>query len=197
VKILIADDHQLVREGLKLLVSQLNPTFDFSEAEDFKSLKAVLRVGPLPAVAIIDLHMPGAELGEGVASISGEYPSLPLVVVSAFSSPDVIRKTLALSSVFAFVSKNGSPSAMELALNAALSRHKIGDASASTPAAKHTPDLLAPRLSAVRSLLREGKSNKAIALELGLSEGTVKNYMSEIFKMLKVTNRTQAARIDS
>ena len=66
------------------------------------------------------------------------------------------------------------------------------------PALLQGPDeqALAPRLVAVHALLRVGKSNKEIAYELDLSEGTVKNYMSEIFRRLKVVNRTQAARLD-
>ena len=60
------------------------------------------------------------------------------------------------------------------------------------------PDvLLTPRMEEVRQLLRQGMSNKLIASTLGLSEGTVKNYMSEIFRALNVSNRTQAAQLDA
>ena len=60
------------------------------------------------------------------------------------------------------------------------------------------PDVvLTPRMEEVRQLLRQGMSNKRIASQLGLSEGTVKNYMSEIFRALNVSNRTQAAQMDA
>jgi DNA-binding NarL/FixJ family response regulator len=60
------------------------------------------------------------------------------------------------------------------------------------------PDVvLTPRMEEVRQLLRQGLSNKRIASQLGLSEGTVKNYMSEIFRALNVSNRTQAAQMDA
>jgi DNA-binding NarL/FixJ family response regulator len=197
VKILIADDHQLVREGLKLLISQFYPELTFAEAYDYASLREQMRLHNDLQAAVIDLHMPGADQDYGLSSIANAHPSIPLVAVSAYSSSDVVRNALALPTVYAFVPKNGSTLCMQVALQAALKRDKIGEVTDAS--AKHktqSPDLLAPRLALVRSLLRQGMSNKAIAHELGLSEGTVKNYMSEIFKSLKVTNRTQAARID-
>jgi DNA-binding NarL/FixJ family response regulator len=196
VKILIADDHQLVREGLKLLIGQFDPALSFVEARDYASLRDQLLAHPTLAAAVVDLHMPGSDQGEGLQAIVKSHPLLPLVVVSAYSSPDVVRKALALPTVYAFVPKNGSSACMHTALKAALTHDKIGEVTDAPPEATHSPDLLAPRLAAVRALLREGKSNKVIANELGLSEGTVKNYMSEIFKSLKVNNRTQAARFD-
>jgi DNA-binding NarL/FixJ family response regulator len=198
LKILLADDHQLVREGLKLLIGQYGGTLEFIEAQDYPGLRAQLQLHLDINVAVVDLHMPGAEHGAALDALAHAYPKVPLVVVSAFSSPDVVRKVLALPSVCAFVPKNGSAACMYLAMQAALAGHKIGEVT-DAPPEQVAPSLqgLAPRLEAVRLLLREGKSNKRIAHELGLSEGTVKNYMSEIFKALKVSNRTQAAQFDA
>jgi DNA-binding NarL/FixJ family response regulator len=197
IQILIADDHQLVREGLKLLIDKFGDAPEFLEAHDYASLRAQLGAHPEVDLMVVDLHMPGADHGAGLEAISTDHPNTPLVVVSAFSSPDVVRKVLALPTVYAFVPKNGSSECMQRGMMAALQRRKIGEVSdASDNILPLAVDGLAPRLGAVRALLRAGKSNKAIAHELDLSEGTVKNYMSEIFKSLKVTNRTQAARFD-
>lgn len=196
LKILIADDHQLVREGLKLLIHQFGDAPVFFEAQDYASLRAQLMANPDLGLGVVDLHMPGAEHGAVLEALSAAHPHVPLVVVSAFSSPDVVRKALALPSVYAFVPKNGSSACMFLAIQAAMARNKIGEVTDAITAPVQAQDGLPPRLEAVRSLLRKGKSNKVIAHELGLSEGTVKNYMSEIFKALKVTNRTQAASFD-
>ncbi len=203
MQILIADDHQLVREGLKLLIGQFGGAPQFYEAQDYLGLCEQLRLHSSVDLAVVDLQMPGADHGMGLARVVSQYPRVPVVVVSAFSSPDIIRKALAWPSVYAFVPKNGSPECMRRAMLAALVHDKIGEV---TEPDKGLGDgfanpstaleVLAPRLEAVRTLLRQGKSNKVIALELGLSEGTVKNYMSEIFKSLKVRNRTQAARVD-
>ena len=196
VKILLADDHQLVREGLKLLIGQFGGAPEFLEAHDYASLRDQLRAHPEVDLAVVDLNMPGTNHGAGLESLASAYPAVPVVVVSAFTSPDTVRKVLVCPSVYAFVPKNGSPDCVRRAMQAGLARNKIGevnDASAETMQAAET---LPPRLVAVRALLREGKSNKMIAQQLGVGEGTVKNYMSEIFKALKVTNRTQAARFD-
>lgn len=196
MQILIADDHQLVREGFKLLIQQFGSATQFLEAQDYASLLAQLEANAGIDVVIADLHMPGASYSTSLELITRAYPSIPFVVVSAFSSPDVVRKVLDLPSVYAFVPKNGSPGNMQLAIQAALVRHKIGELNDAVAMPGFIKESLPPRLEAVRTLLREGKSNKAIAHALGLSEGTVKNYMSDIFKSLKVTNRTQAARND-
>ncbi len=178
------------------MITQFGYSPEFIEAHDYASLLAQLKAHPGLALAVVDLHMPGAKELAGLDTVVKAHPAIPLVVVSAFSSPDVVRKTLQRASVYAFVPKNGSPVCMQVAVQAALARDKVGEVSDAV-ALPVSPDVLAPRLQAVRDLLREGKSNKAIAYELGLSEGTIKNYMSEIFKSLKVTNRTQAARFDA
>jgi DNA-binding NarL/FixJ family response regulator len=196
VKILIADDHQLVREGLKLLIHQCSDAPEFLEAQDYASLRAQLMAHPDLALGVVDLHMPGAEHGAVLEALSAAYPHVPLVVVSAYSSPDVVRRALALPTVYAFVPKNGSSACMFRAMQAAMARQRIGEVSDALEETAPLQDGLPPRLEAVRNLLRKGKSNKVIAHELGLSEGTVKNYMSEIFKALKVSNRTQAASFD-
>lgn len=196
VKILLADDHYLVREGLKLLMAKAGSSLEFVEAVDFAGVHAQLAAHPMLDVAVLDLHMPGAGYQQELARVATDHPAVPLVVVSAFSTPSVVRQALAHASVYAFVAKNGSPGCMHTALQAALSRTHVGEVTDGAPAVASDADLLAPRLQAVRDLLRQGKSNKEIARQLGLSEGTVKNYMTSIFRTLKVANRTQAARAD-
>ena len=201
MQILIADDHALVRDGLKLVLLQLEAgaPVRFLEAGDFDSLRETLRRQPSVDLALVDLQMPGGQRGASLERISHEHPGLPLVIVSAFSSPDVVGKALALPGVFAFVPKGASHRCLLEAARAALARRKVGtvsDMPAPILPTQQDDAALAPRLQAVHALLRAGKSNKQIAHELSLSEGTVKNYMSEIFRRLKVVNRTQAARLD-
>lgn len=201
MQILIADDHALVRDGLKLVLQQLavNGALVFFEANDYQSLNEQIRAQPQLDFVIVDLQMPGAQRGTSLEAVSRNFPHLPLLVVSAFSSPDVVQKVLLLPSVYAFVPKGASHTCVLAAVRACLERRKAGEISdVPAPELLQGPDeqALAPRLLAVHALLRVGKSNKEIAYELDLSEGTVKNYMSEIFRRLKVVNRTQAARLD-
>lgn len=194
--VLIADDHALVRDGLRGLVAGVLGDVQFVEADDGDSLMQAACAGPLAGVALVDLNMPGMEKGFRLAELARLCPSLPLVVISALTSPDVVRRTLEISTVHAFVSKSAPSEQICAAIEAAMQGIKL-------PFALRVADIkrpelvLTPRMEEVRQLLRLGMSNKLIASTLGITEGTVKNYMSEIFKALNVSNRTQAAQLDS
>jgi DNA-binding NarL/FixJ family response regulator len=124
------------------------------------------------------------------------YPRLPLVAISALTSPDVVRRTLDIPTVHAFVPKSATGDHMRVAIDAALQGIRLMFVQ-DTVAAQPTADVrLTPRLEEVRVLLKQGMTNKRIAQTLNISEGTVKNYMTEIFRTLNVSNRTQAAQFD-
>ena len=139
--------------------------------------------------------MPGMERGLRLASLAREQPRLPLIVVSALTSPDVVRRALDVPSVCAFVPKSAGVARMREAIEAALQGRRLDPWLPDAAAAEALPDTgLTPRMQEIRALLRQGLSNKHIAQQLDLSEGTVKNYMSDIFRLLSVSNRTQAAQ---
>lgn len=194
--ILVADDHALVRDGIRNLVAHVLGEVRFVEAEDGVSLLQAAQREPLARLALVDLNMPGMEKGYRLAELAQRHPHLPVVVVSALTSPDVVRRTLEIATVHAFVAKSAPSGQIRAAIEAALQGIRLPFAQRIADAQR--PDLLlAPRLEEVRQLLRQGLSNKQIAGALGLSEGTVKNYMSEIFRALNVSNRTQAAQLDA
>jgi DNA-binding NarL/FixJ family response regulator len=193
--VLLADDHALVRDGLRSLVAGVLGEVDFVEAHDGDSLMKAAAAYPPPRLALVDLNMPGMERGFRLGELATRHPELPLVVISALTSPDVVRRTLRIATVHAFVPKSAPSEQMCQAIEAALSGRKL-------PffyrVSGHRPEvMLTPRLEEVRALLRQGMSNKQIASNLGISEGTVKNYMSDIFRALQVSNRTQAAQLDT
>ncbi len=194
--ILIADDHVLVRDGLKLLVASIVGHVRFVEAGDADSLLKMAALPPPPQVALVDLNMPGMDRGSRLAELAHRHPELPVVVISALTSPDVVRRTLALANVWAFVPKSATVHHMRTALQAAFDRQKPAFSQV-LPADSASQITLTPRLEEIRELLRQGMSNKQIASTLGIGEGTVKNYMGEIFRALNVTNRTQAAQFDA
>ena len=194
--VLIADDHALVRDGLKMLVTRILGDVRFLEADDADSLFAAARALPTPHLALIDLNMPGMDKGSCLAQLSRQHPLLPMVVISALTSPDIVRRVLEIDTVFAFVPKSATSEHMRAAMKAAMQGLKfpfthIEDANSVADL------LLSPRLQEIRGLLRQGMSNKLIANQLGITEGTVKNHMSEIFKVLNVSNRTQAAQFNA
>jgi DNA-binding NarL/FixJ family response regulator len=194
--VLIADDHALVRDGLRGLVASVLGEVHVVEADDGDSLMQAACDGPRARVALVDLNMPGMERGFRLAELARLCPSLPLVVISALTSPDVVRRTLEIPSVHAFVSKSAPSEQICAAIDAAMQGNKLPFA-LRVADAKRPELILTPRMEEVRQLLRLGMSNKLIASTLGITEGTVKNYMSEIFKALNVSNRTQAAQLDS
>ena len=192
--IVIADDHALVRDGFKLMVATLWPGVRVLEAADAATLRELARRLPQPALALVDLNMPGMDKGTGLALLARECPLLRVVVVSALTSPDVIRRALDLPNVYAFVPKSAGGQRMQQAIEAAHAGRRLPHVPPS--GAPPVDDRLTPRMEEVRQLVRQGLSNKQIARQLNLSEGTVKNYLTEIFRLLQVTNRTQAARSD-
>lgn len=192
--LLIADDHDLVRDGFKLMVAAMWPGAHIVEAADAATLRARARHLPEPALALVDLNMPGMDKGAGLALLARDCPRLRVVVVSALTSPDVIRRALDLPNVYAFVPKSAGGQHMRQAIEAALAGRRLAhEPPANAPLADGR---LTPRMEEIRQLVRQGLSNKQIARQLDLSEGTVKNYLTEIFRLLQVTNRTQAARYD-
>jgi DNA-binding NarL/FixJ family response regulator len=194
--VLIADDHALVRDGLKMLVTRILGSPKFIEADDADSLFAAARSLPTPCLALIDLNMPGMDKGSRLTQLSRQHPLLPMVVISALTSPDIVRRVFDIDTVYAFVPKSATSEHMRAAMDSAMQGLKfpfthIEDANAVADV------ILSPRLEEIRLLLRQGMSNKLIANQLGITEGTVKNHMSEIFKALNVSNRTQAAQFNA
>ncbi len=194
--ILIADDHALVRDGMRALVASVLGDVLCTEAADADSLMQAAGGDPPAQLALVDLNMPGMEKGFRLAELARRYPALPVVVISALTSPDVVRRTLELPNVFAFVPKSAPSDDLCTAMAAALRGQRL-PFNPRVADSRRPEVLLTPRMEEVRQLLRQGMSNKLIASTLGLSEGTVKNYMSEIFRALNVSNRTQAAQLDA
>ena len=191
--VLIADDHGLVREGIKLLVCRLLGSPQCLEAADAASLLRLVQTRRDIDLALVDLNMPGMEKGLRLQELARQPGCPALIVVSALTSPDVVRRVLALDRVCAFVPKSAGSGLMQQAMEAALQGRKLPFSG--LPDHKSEPMVtLTPRLEQVRALVRQGMSNKMIASTLGISEGTVKNHMTEIFRALNVSNRTQAAR---
>jgi len=205
MKILIGDDHLLFREGLRRLLEQLHAQADFVEAGTFGELVERARSGGPFDVVLMDLHMPGWPGFDGLNEVQSLQPGVPVVVISASEALSDIRGALD-HGVAGYIPKSSSVKVMMGALNLVFSGGiyvppgaLTFGAEASAPR-RRSHDLadrssgygLTQRQREVLECLRAGKSNKQIAYELGLSEGTVKIHVTAIFKSLGVKNRTQA-----
>lgn len=206
MRILIGDDHLLFREGMRHLLDQMAAKVAFVDASTFDEVLEHSRTGAPLELILIDLQMPGWPGFSGIADIRGLLPSTPVVVVSASESHADMRAALEHGAA-GYIPKSSSVKVMLSALNLVLSGgvyvppaalYTLGEEAPPPPAAtipldRHTVGHgLTQRQWEVLECLREGKSNKQIAMELGLSEGTVKIHVTAIFKSLGVRNRTQA-----
>ena len=197
MKVLIADDHPIVRDALMRTVQLIDPGVSVLQAPDFAGVIAVLD-GERPDLALIDLRMPGMEGIAGVRHIRGEYPGLTVVVASGEDDPAVVRSVLALG-VAGYLPKSEPPEVHLQALRLVLAGGTylppavIGDFRDGEPP-RPQPDAsgLTPRQLDVLRLLMRGEPNKLIARELRLAEGTVKLHIAAIRRALQARNRTEA-----
>lgn len=212
LKILVSDDHQLYREGLMLLASELGDNIEFSQAGTYPETMNAITAGEKFDLILVDLKMPLMGEMAGVASIVRECKNAQVVVVSAYESRENVEKAIEIGAA-GFLPKSAPATVMLSALRLVIAGETYfpaglqnGAPSVSLAAARaHSNaqsqtvyarlDLLTHRQRDVLALVGEGRSNKDIADALGISEGTVKVHVGAILKALGTTNRTQAALI--
>lgn len=201
MKTLLADDHPLMREGVRQVLSQLEPPVEIIDAHDYPSLFAQTALHADLDLALVDLNMPGFTGMQGIAQYRNRFPDIPLVILSASESPHDIRDALEAGAL-GYIPKAASTSVMLAALRQVLAGDLfvptcMGDrhaAARATPAgfkALEQTGLTARQLEVAR-LLARGCANKAIAGALAMSESTVKVHIAAIFRTLSVSNRTEA-----
>jgi len=177
------------------LVREVLGEVTFAEAHDAESLVRAARLHSGLRLALMDIMLQGMPSGSHLLELTRRYPRLPIIVVSALPSAEVLRRVGTIRSVRACVQKNAHMSRLRQAIQAVAQERKLPLAQTATGSALQAATLT-PRQEQIRGLLRQGLSNKVIANALGISEGTVKNHITEILRTLKATNRTQAARLN-
>jgi DNA-binding NarL/FixJ family response regulator len=198
-RLLIADDHPLFRGALREAVRGLFSGAAVAEAGSFEEVSAVLEHGGDIDLVLLDLSMPGVRGFSGLMYLRAQYPSLPIVVVSANDDPAVIRRCME------FGASGFIPKTLGIeALRAAVARVLQGEvftppdvdltrpSDAETTATIAKLATLTPQQVRVLMMLSAGLLNKQIAYELGVSEATVKAHVSAILQKLGVESRTQA-----
>lgn len=200
MKILIADDHALFREGLRQIVQSLADAASILEAHDWQSALAQVAQQPDIALALMDLTMPGMEAFTGLKTFLDRAETVPVVVISASENVLDMKRALDVGAMGYIAKSEARPvvlSALRLVLSGGiyvpprlvqspLSNHADGD--------RTQPFGLTPRQFEVLNALVQGKSNKQIARDLHLSDATVKAHVGAIFKTLNVNSRLQAIR---
>jgi DNA-binding NarL/FixJ family response regulator len=198
-RFVIADDHPLFRGALRTALSGLFPDAEVTEAGTFDETSALLEGGGDVDLVLLDLTMPGVQGFSGLMYLRAEYPSVPVVVVSANEDPAVIRRCMDFGAS-GFIPKTLGSETMRTAIRTVLDggvwTPPDFDLRAGTDA--ETAQLVArlgtltPQQVRVLMMLSAGLLNKQIAYELGVSEATVKAHVSAILQKLGVESRTQA-----
>ncbi|TWB30921.1 response regulator transcription factor [Nitrospirillum bahiense] len=189
MNILIGDDHLLFREGLCRLLTQLSADATFTEAGTFNEALEFAQGEQEFDLILLDLQMPNWPGFSGIQEICEIQAGTPVVIVSASESQADVRAALD-AGASGYIPKSSSVKIMLSALNLVFSGGG-GGASSGGGGGGNSPSLTQRQRDVLRCL-REGKSNKQIAYELGLSEGTVKIHVTAVMRSLGVRNRTQA-----
>lgn len=196
VRIALADDQDLVREGIKALLALSGRIQVVLEARDGDELLAALAGAPVDVV-VMDIRMPGRDGLTALAELRRRGDPVPVLMLTTFDDNALFDRALAAGAQ-GFLRKDVKPEALVDAI-VALARGGTAFAPESVPServayAGSTPDRieLSAREISVLRLMAGGYANREIARALFLAEGTVKNYVSEILDKLDARDRTQA-----
>lgn len=192
-KVLVTDDHALIRMGLVRLVNRILPEAAVLEARTRLETLQTLSQHPDIELLLLDLGLPDAHGLHMLEEVFAARPQLPVVVVSAQEDARLARRALGLGAM-GYVPKSADPAVTENALRLIMSggRYLPSFAFSEGGTAKPAPAGLTERQRDVLALTCKGMSNKQIANELGLTEATVKGHLTTVFRVLKVNSRSQA-----
>lgn len=203
MKILVVDDHPLIRAAVRNVLTQLEAGVEVLEAQDCAAALALVEMHPDLTLVLLDLHLPGMGGLDALTILRERYPEIPAVVLSSADDRESVLQALDRGAM-GFIPKSSSNAVMVSALRLVLSGGvylppevlaapvvQAADTSAASGPRPATLGLT-ERQAQVLGLMVQGKPNKLICRELGLAERTVKVHITAILKALKVSNRTQA-----
>ena len=200
IRVLVADDHAVVRRGLQSLIDSEPGMEVVGEATD--GIDALFKVRALePDVVLMDLVMPSKDGLEAIVEIKAEFPDVRILVLTSFPDDDKVFPAIKAGAL-GYLLKDSSPTDLlqairyvnqgesSLAPSVAL---KVIQEMHQAPPTHSTPDALTQREIEVLEQVAQGLTNLEIAADLGISERTVRNHVGHILDKLHLANRTQAA----
>jgi DNA-binding NarL/FixJ family response regulator len=208
MKILVVDDHPLIREALREVLKGLDQEIVLVEASSCAEGLSAAQMHPDVRLVLLDLTLPDKSGFEALAEFRDQHPGVPVVMLSASDQTETVTRALD-GGAMGFIPKTSSTQVLVNALRLVLSggvylppevlRHDPG-MPASSPHARtgaagamtHRDVGLTERQAQVLALMVQGKPNKLICRDLNLAEGTVKIHVTAVLKALGVANRTQA-----
>jgi DNA-binding NarL/FixJ family response regulator len=201
MKILLVDDHALIRDALRGVLRELVDDATMFEASDCRQAMRLIEQHPDLHLILLDLNLPDRDGFAVLTDLRKRYATISIVVLSAFHDRENILRALDLGAL-GFIPKSSPREVMANALRLILSGGIYvppealarAETTVATPGRRVSPaDLgLTERQLEVLALMMQGKSNKAISRILDTAEATVKHHVTAILKVLKVANRTEA-----
>ena len=199
IRILIADDHPVVREGLITMISRESDFQVVGEAKD--GLEAVSRAKELkPDIVLIDLRMPEMDGVEAIRQIISDYPDIKFIILTTYSDDDYIFRGIE-AGARAYLLKDAPREELFKAVRAVyrgesliqpVVASKVLDRFAELSRQAQAPETLSERELEVIALIAKGAANKEIAAQLNITNSTVKTHITSIFQKLNTTDRTEA-----
>jgi two-component system, NarL family, response regulator LiaR len=196
IRVVIADDHPVVRQGLRTFLSSRHGITVVGEAATGE--QAVARAARLrPHVVLMDLVMPEGGGIQAIERIRARDPDVAVIALTSFAGDDQVLPAVRAGAA-GYLLKDVEPSELERAIRAAARGHALLDPAVTARvlrevAQPRAAERLTPREREVLTLLGQGRSNREIARELVIAEKTVKTHVSNILAKLGLPDRTQAA----
>lgn len=200
MKVLIADEQSLFRDGLTLRLKEINQTIDILQSSSLTEMLQILSSEPNTDILILDIDLAGFSAEETIKNIQNISPSAKIIAISSSEDAHNIKNILSLGAK-GYIPKRSDSNILSGALKLILDGGTyIPPVMLKTDSiSKSTSPILPPlkknltnRQSQVLDLIAQGKSNKQIAYDMGVSEATVKLHINALLRSLKVNNRTQA-----
>ena len=205
VKILLADDHSMVRAGLRLLLSRLFGEVVIVEACDYVQAMELCAAHPDCSLILLDRQMPGMRDGAELRAICERAAGVPVVILSASEDPAHVREAIDGGARGYLPKTTGEAilfSALQLILSGGtylpmslLDAGRARGAARVAPAAPSEQPALTPRQIDILVSVARGDTNKDIARRFGISTATVQTHINAIFRALGVSNRTRAVHV--
>ena len=204
IRILVVDDHAIVRQGLRLMLSQLDYIQAVDEADSCHSALIQIASAP-PDIVIVDAHLPKIDGIECVRRILAQKPEVKIIMLSGDSSFPIIRDALQAGAT-AYVIKENSQAELEKAMSAVISEKGYFSPEVAAVVARHfresnspqtdSPDklLLTDHEKRLLHLIAQGKRNKEIAVQLNVTTSSVESYRSRLMAKLGCTSPAELIR---
>ena len=190
VRVVLADDHDLVRSGIKALLSMVAGVEVIAEARDGRELIALVD-DLLPDVVMTDISMPGMDGITAISEIHGRHPQVRLLVLSMYDTVDLVKRAVA-SGACGYLMKDAPPFELEQAMRSVMSTGSYFSPSIAQrllqPSEPTADDELTQRQVEILKLIAQGKASKEIAFALGLSPKTVDVHRARIMERLRLND---------